>query len=107
MPELCRFYGIVIRMYFNDHAPAHFHAEYSGDEAVFSIEAPAVLGGHLPPRAQSLVVEWECYAGLSYGRRGGGHNAWNRLVRSIHWSNIGNQQIRRMQVVGLGVICKE
>ncbi len=58
MPELCRFYGIVIRMYFNDHAPAHFHALYSGDEAVIGIESLAVLHGRLPPRAQGLVAEW-------------------------------------------------
>lgn len=45
-------------MYFNDHAPAHFHAEYSGDEAVISIETRSVLGGRLPHRAQGLVIEW-------------------------------------------------
>jgi hypothetical protein len=51
MPELSRFYGIVIRMYFGDHDPAHFHAEYAGDRAVISIETLAVMGGRLPPRA--------------------------------------------------------
>ena len=39
MPELCRFYGIVIRMFINDHAPAHFHAEYQGQEALFDINS--------------------------------------------------------------------
>lgn len=34
MPEICRFYGIVIQMYFNDHAPVHFHARYGSDRAV-------------------------------------------------------------------------
>ena len=58
MPELCRFYGIVIRMYFDDHSPPHFHAAYSGEEAVVDIEALAVLSGHLPPRAHGLVIEW-------------------------------------------------
>ena len=38
MPELSRFYGIVIKMYFDDHDPSHFHAEYAEDEAVISIE---------------------------------------------------------------------
>ena len=42
MPELCRFYGIVVRMYFGDHPPAHFHAVYGGDEAVIEIETLAV-----------------------------------------------------------------
>lgn len=58
MPELSRFYGITIRMYFDDHGPPHFHAAYGGEEAVVGIDALAVLHGHLPPRAQGLVVEW-------------------------------------------------
>ncbi|MEX2300304.1 MAG: DUF4160 domain-containing protein [Bryobacterales bacterium] len=51
MPELSRFYGIVIKMYFDDHGPAHFHAEYAEDQAVIGIETVAVLAGRLPPRA--------------------------------------------------------
>ena len=58
MPELCRFYGIIIRLYFDDHAPPHFHASYGGDEAVVEIDTLAVIHGNLPPRAQSLVREW-------------------------------------------------
>ena len=58
MPELCRFYGIVIRMYFDDHGPPHFHALYGGDEALVAIDRLTVLHGHLPPRALGLVVEW-------------------------------------------------
>ena len=58
MPELCRFYGIVIRMYFDDHEPPHFHALYGGEEALVGIEGLAALHGRLPPRAQGLVVEW-------------------------------------------------
>jgi len=58
MPELCRFYGIIIRMYFDDHAPPHFHASYAGEEAVIAIETLAVLHGSLPARAYGLVVEW-------------------------------------------------
>ena len=58
MPELSRFYGIVIRMYFDDHDPSHFHAEYAEDEAVISIETLAVIAGHLRPRALGLVAEW-------------------------------------------------
>ena len=46
MPEICRFYGIVIQMYFNDHAPAHFHARYGSDRAVVCINPPVVLQGH-------------------------------------------------------------
>ena len=58
MPELSRFYGIVIKMYFDDHAPSHFHAEYAGDEAIVSIETLGVIAGRLQPRALGLVAEW-------------------------------------------------
>ena len=58
MPELARFYGIVIRMYYADHAPPHLHASYGSDEVVIDIEAVAVMAGRLPPRALGLVVEW-------------------------------------------------
>ena len=49
MPELSRFYGIVIKMYFDDHDPSHFHVEYAEDEAVISIETLAVIAGRLRP----------------------------------------------------------
>ena len=57
MPELCRFYGISVHMYYGDHAPAHFHARYGDEEAVVAIESLAVTRGHLSPRANGLVVE--------------------------------------------------
>jgi hypothetical protein len=58
MPEISRFYGIVIRMYWDDHNPPHMHAEYSGDEALIDIATQAVIAGRLPPRAMGLVAEW-------------------------------------------------
>ena len=58
MPEISRFYGIIIRMYFGDHAPPHFHAEYGDAEALIDIRALAVMAGQLPPRALGLVMEW-------------------------------------------------
>ena len=58
MPEVTRFFGIVVRMYFNDHSPAHFHAEYGEYEALFEIETLSVLRGYLPRRAMALVLEW-------------------------------------------------
>jgi hypothetical protein len=58
MPELSRFYGIVVKMYFGDHAPPHFHAEYAETEALINIETLAVFAGRLPPRALGLVTEW-------------------------------------------------
>ena len=58
MPEVSRFYGIVIRMFFREHGPPHFHAEYSGQQAVVRIEDLTVLRGRLPPRALGIVKEW-------------------------------------------------
>ena len=58
MPEVARFFGIVIRMYFRDHSPAHFHAEYGEHGALIEIETLAVLRGDLPRRAMALVLEW-------------------------------------------------
>lgn len=58
MPELCRFAGIVIRMYIGDHAPPHFHAEYAGREIQVSITERHVMNGRLPPRQTRLVIEW-------------------------------------------------
>lgn len=58
MPEISRFYGIVIKMFFADHNPPHFHAEYAGREAVIDIETLAVISGKLSPRAMGLVAEW-------------------------------------------------
>jgi hypothetical protein len=58
VPTISRFYGILIRMYFDEHPPPHFHAAYGDDEAVILIVTGEVLEGHLPPRALRLVREW-------------------------------------------------
>ena len=58
MPEISRFYGIVIRMYFGDHNPPHFHVEYGGDKAVIAINTLGVIEGRLLPRVRGMVVEW-------------------------------------------------
>ena len=57
MPELCRFFGIIIRMYYNDHDPPHFHAVYGEDEVLIDIDTLAVIRGELPRRALALVVD--------------------------------------------------
>ncbi len=56
MPIISRFYGIVITMYFNDHNPPHFHAKYSGYEALFNFDG-LLLEGELPKRASVFVKE--------------------------------------------------
>ena len=58
MPEISRFFGVVITMYYDDHLPPHFHARYSGFRAVVAIEHPRLLSGKLPPRVMGFVVEW-------------------------------------------------
>jgi hypothetical protein len=58
MPEISRFYGIVIKMYWNDHHPPHFHAEYGAAQAQVRIEPVGLLAGKLPPRILAMVVEW-------------------------------------------------
>ncbi len=58
MPEICRFFGIIITMYYNDHPPPHFHARYGSDRAIIDIQTLQVLGGRLGPRVMGLVVEW-------------------------------------------------
>ena len=60
MPELCRFLGIVIYMYYRDHAPPHFHAEYAEFEITVEIES-GVVTGKFPRRALNLVMEWYFY----------------------------------------------
>ena len=58
MPEISRFYGIVIKMYFGDHNPPHFHAEYADKQVVVNLNTLAIIAGKLPPRAMGLVTEW-------------------------------------------------
>jgi hypothetical protein len=58
MPEISRFYGIVIGMFFDDHPPSHFHVRYGDHQAVVRINDLMVSEGTLPPRTLGLVVEW-------------------------------------------------
>ncbi len=58
MPEISRFLGVVIAMYFKEHGSPHFHAKYAGQRAAFSIEDLRLIEGRLPQRVVSLVLEW-------------------------------------------------
>lgn len=55
MPEISRFFGIVIRMYYREHNPPHFHATYGADEAQFDLDSLQLMEGQLNARAQRLV----------------------------------------------------
>lgn len=58
MPEISRFFGIIITMYYNDHAPPHFHVRYGSQKAILSIDGLALLRGRLSRRALRLATEW-------------------------------------------------
>lgn len=58
MPEISRFFGIIIRMYFGDHNPPHFHTIYQDETAEYDINTFAVIRWSLPARAHALVLEW-------------------------------------------------
>jgi hypothetical protein len=58
VPTICTFYGIIIRMYWQDHLPPHFHALHGNDEAAIDINSLVVIAGSLSGRALALVVEW-------------------------------------------------
>jgi hypothetical protein len=60
MPEICRFYGIIIRMFLIDreHPPRHIHIKYSEHEAVMELENFSIVDGYIPNRCCQLVREW-------------------------------------------------
>ena len=58
MPEISRFFGIIIAMFYDEHNPPHFHARYGHAQAAIEIATLRVLEGGLPPRALGLVIEW-------------------------------------------------
>ncbi|MBM3890337.1 MAG: DUF4160 domain-containing protein [Verrucomicrobia bacterium] len=58
MPEISRFYGIVVGMFYDEHRPPHFHVRYGSCQAVIEINGLTLSEGRLPPRALGLVIEW-------------------------------------------------
>lgn len=58
MPEISRFLGIIITMYYNDHPPPHFHVRYNQQKAIIDIQNLSILVGKLTPRVFGLVIEW-------------------------------------------------
>ena len=58
MPEISRFLGISITMYFKDHAPPHFHAEYNGIEILVDINSNNVIKGVFPSNKLKLILAW-------------------------------------------------
>jgi len=58
LPELCRFYGIIIYMFIKDHPPPHFHVKYNEFKALINISDGEIIKGLLPRRALRLVQDW-------------------------------------------------
>ena len=72
MPILSQFAGIVIKMFYNDHTPPHFHSEHGSDEGIYEIETLQLSHGKLPRRVHHQVVKW---AGLHQAEL---RTAWER-----------------------------
>ena len=58
MPEISRFFGVVIAIFYNDHSPPHFHVRYNEYRATLSIADLKIVEGKLPRRALTMVLEW-------------------------------------------------
>ena len=58
VPTVSIFFGVIIQMYWREHAPPHVHAYYQGYEALFAIKTGEVIGGRLPGKVQTLVADW-------------------------------------------------
>lgn len=58
MPQISYFLGVIIRMFYRDHNPPHFHAVYGDFEGIIEIEKNEIIGGSLPPRVLGIVAEW-------------------------------------------------
>lgn len=58
MPTISRFFGILIRMYYDDHNPPHFHVFYGEYEAMININTLEIIKGELPRRVLAMTIEW-------------------------------------------------
>ena len=58
MPEISRFYGVIIAIYYYDHPPAHFHVKYNEYHAILSIRELKIIDGKLPKRVLAMALEW-------------------------------------------------
>ena len=77
MPEICRFFGIIIRMFHEDHAQPHFHAEYGDEDVVIGIRTSSVVAGEIHPRALRMVLAW------AHLHRAELLDNWNRVSRHL------------------------
>jgi hypothetical protein len=76
MPEICRFFGIIIAVFYEDHPPPH-HVRYGGQQAIIAIDTLQLLEGRLSPRVLGLVVEWAMMHRADLAR------AWDQARRRV------------------------
>lgn len=58
MPELARFFGTIVTMFYDDHPPPLFDVRYGSHKAIIAIQTLGAIDGHLPPRALGMIMEW-------------------------------------------------
>lgn len=78
MPELCRFHGVVITIYADDHPGPHFHARYGEHDAQIAISGPEIVAGRLPRTTQRRVLRW------AQVRQSELWEAWDRAQQGEH-----------------------
>jgi len=88
VPELSRFYGIIIRMFYGDHPPPHFHAVYQGEQVQVNIHTLEVIEGQMSRRALALVLEWAALHRGNSGRLGNRPAPIKSLPKFRRWSRI-------------------
>lgn len=76
MPQISRFFGIIISMYYDEHNPPHFHAKYGDFEAQINIINLTVIEGKLPSRVLGFVIEWASIHSVEL------MDNWNRLLKN-------------------------
>jgi hypothetical protein len=74
MPQVSRFSGIVVTMYFNDHDPPHFHVRYGEYRATVGLDPITMLSGELPTRVRGVIIEW------AHARRAELQENWTRMA---------------------------
>jgi Domain of unknown function (DUF4160) len=82
MPEVSRFYGIIVRFYYRDHPPNHFHALYGEHEALIEIETGAIYDGHLPRTAYDSSTDGGLFTFKSFATIGTAHGSNSLFCRS-------------------------
>ena len=85
MPVVSSFLGIIVRMFYQEHGVAHFHAEYQGERATFTFDGKLLAGTIRSRTARRLIEEWARSHRKGLSRTGNGSRRASRLIASSHW----------------------